>query len=93
MGTGSVTHHRIIQEPKAMTAAASFEKKVPGKRKAAMLLMALGKEASVSVFKNLNEEREAMKKHLNQSESARVDLQKFLSETSAKTKQELGKMS
>jgi hypothetical protein len=32
MGTGSVTHHRIIQEPKAMTAAASFEKKVPGKR-------------------------------------------------------------
>lgn len=45
------------------------------------------------LFKNLNEEREAMKKHLNQSESARVDLQKFLSETSAKTKQELGKMS
>jgi hypothetical protein len=45
------------------------------------------------LFKNLNEEREAMKKHLNQSESARVDLQKFLGETSAKTKQELGKMS
>jgi hypothetical protein len=31
MGTGSVTHQRIIQEPKAITAAASFEKNVPGK--------------------------------------------------------------
>jgi flagellar motor switch protein FliG len=32
------------------------ERATPGKKKAAMLLMALGKEASVKVFKNLTEE-------------------------------------
>jgi hypothetical protein len=44
------------------------------------------------LFSNINEDKKATERHLQQSEDARVDLQKVLTETSAKTKQELGKM-
>ena len=45
------------------------------------------------LFQNIREDRATVEKHLQQSEQARADLQKALNETSAKTKQELGKLS
>ena len=45
------------------------------------------------LFQNIREDKASIEDHLQSSEQARVDLQKVLNETSAKTKQELGKLS
>ena len=45
------------------------------------------------LFQSINDDKVAIEQHLGSSEQARVDLQKVLNETSAKTKLELGKLS
>ena len=45
------------------------------------------------LFQSIEEDRTTTEEHLKDSEQARVDLQKVLNDTSAKTKLELGKLS